>query len=176
MLTNDAKMQQSESVNEALKDHLTAITNGASWRAMATQAGLEPSTLKRQLDGEPKVQTVVAICRAYGRPILPALVAAGFITEEEAFGMAVGAQLKLATEQQLVEEMLSRVVAAKEAGTEGSLPELFEPVDQAAVEAATKKPADGSNVVGKTEDELQSEYRLAANRDNSHEKLDPDGL
>ena len=53
--------------------------------AVADRAGIVQSTLNRQIDkGVLRPETVVAIARAYGAPVLPGLVACGLITEREA--------------------------------------------------------------------------------------------
>jgi hypothetical protein len=157
-------MHHSGNVNDTLRDHLRSITNGASVRAMALQAGLEPSTLGRQLDGETKVQSIVAICRAYRRPILPAFIAAGYITEAEAQEMGVAAALRQATDRQLVEETLRRVSLADERH-----PELTEPITHDVIQAALDPGDVGGDA--ETDDlhtvDLRDEVDLAATRDAS---------
>jgi hypothetical protein len=186
-------MHQAEFVNEELKAHLAQQTHKASWRSIALRSGLEPSTFTRQLDGEVKVQTVVSICRAYSLPLLPAFVAAGFITLPESEEMAGYSALLALSDRSLVEEMLRRVIEAEESGE--SRPELTEPVrlddedefatadrefDEAlAREYDTAPIATDSNGVridvgGLSEDQLKKDFDLAANNDRSAEKLDPD--
>ena len=162
-------MHQSEVVNTRLKDHFDKITHGAKPRAIAIRAGIQPSTFSRQLNGEVKmtVQTIIAIARAYNAAILPALIAGEVITEEEAREIAAGGSLTEATDRQLVEEMLRRVVEGEDHE------ELTDPVDQGLIDNVTSIRATGEDVTGLTEDEL-SEMDKAANTDNSDEKLDPE--
>lgn len=124
-------MHQTQGVNNELKAHIAQITNGASNRSIARAAGIEPTTLNRQLDGDVKVQTLVAICRAYRAPLLQAFLAAGYITNDEAAAMSNGAALTQATDRELVEEMLRRVVDSE------AHPELTEPVSQDAIDNVT---------------------------------------
>ncbi|WP_427017891.1 hypothetical protein ACQCSX_04550 [Pseudarthrobacter sp. P1] len=94
---------------------MDAITHGHSNRAVAQAADIAPNTLNRQLSGESdlKVQTVVDICRAYRAPILPALVAAGFITTAELATEIGPGALRDATDNQLTQEVLRRLKDAK---------------------------------------------------------------
>lgn len=141
---------------------------------MALAAGMHPSTLVRQLDGEVKVGTVVAICRAYGAPILPALVAAGFITRDEANSATVEVALVEATDRQLAEEILRRVIEA-----EGEHSELTEPLGDEQVTAAVEKSnVRRLNVGGRpdtlTDGEIAARYgdRIAADHSDPEQDLD----
>jgi hypothetical protein len=188
-------MHQGGSVNETFKTLLATLTHDASTRSIALRSGIEPSTLKRQLDGEIKVQTVVAICRAYSGALLPAFMAAGFITYDEARSMAGIASLMVASDRELVEEMLQRVIDAESTGE--PRPELTEPVkvnesdferaDREFEEELARENQDGRvltrsegglhfdiGVGGLSEDQIKARYDLAANTDRSAEKLDPD--
>ncbi|POH63606.1 MULTISPECIES: hypothetical protein [Cryobacterium] len=116
-------------MNDTLKDQLLALVGEKSLRAMAMKAGIEPSKLHRQLLSGVKVETIVQICRAYNAPMLPAFVLAGFITEDEANTIQIGAALAKATERQLVEETLRRVMSGS------ATSELTEPVAADAIES-----------------------------------------
>ncbi len=161
-LTVDAKMHQADFVNETFSEFLKTLTGDASYRAIAEQAGLEPSTLTRQMKGELKVQTVVAICRAYRGNLLHAFVAAGYITQQEAESLAAVAGVSKATDTELAEEILRRVRNA-----EAHHPVLTSPI------------TGGDPVGGAQEDltemddlDLKSRFDLAANNDQSAERLD----
>ena len=94
----------------ALEAFIERASGGASWRAIAEAAGLDPSTLTRQMNrGRVPVQTVVAICRAYGADMLAGFVAAGYVTTDEAVRMASGGALRSATDLELAREILRRV-------------------------------------------------------------------
>lgn len=82
--------------------------------AVADHAGIVQSTLNRQIDkGVLRPETVVAIARAYGVPILPGLVACGLITEQEAAIKArsdsILEALAKADDADLVREVLHRI-------------------------------------------------------------------
>lgn len=153
-------MHQTRHVNNELRAHIAHITHNASNRSIARAAGIEPTTLNRQLDGDVKVQTLVAICRAYRAPLLPAFLAAGYITTDEARAMGSISALAEATDRELVEEMLRRVVTA-----ESEHPELTEPVSQDAIDNVTRGRF-GTNVGGYAEDALHG-IDTAAGKDET---------
>lgn len=126
-------MHQNDVVNETLREQLLALVGEKSLRAMAMKAGIEPSKLHRQLDSGVKVETIVQICRAYNAPMLPAFVLAGFITEDEATSIQVEAALAKATERQLVEETLRRVMNGS------ATSELTEPVSAEAIDTVAQE-------------------------------------
>jgi transcriptional regulator with XRE-family HTH domain len=106
-------MQQDLCVSTKQSDYFTAKTGERSVRAIAEKAGLDQSTLNRQLNGTNglRVETVVAICRAYDLDILDVFVAVGFITEEESREFASHASLSDISDLELSKEMLRRVAA-----------------------------------------------------------------
>ncbi len=161
LLTDDAKMHQADAVNERFDEYLKHLTDDASYRAIAERAQLEPSKLTRQLKGELKVQTVVAVTRAYGGNLLRAFVAAGFITEDEATSMAALSGIEKATDRELAEEILRRVRA-----NENDHPVLTEPLG----ESFDVSGAD-EDLTEMAEDRLKSRYATAANTDESAEGL-----
>jgi transcriptional regulator with XRE-family HTH domain len=87
---------------------LTTRTSGTG-RSIAERAGLDPSTLSRQLSKDkPSAQTIVAICRAFDLPLLEGFVAAGFITDEEADYAGQQAHLGAVPSVLLAEELSRR--------------------------------------------------------------------
>lgn len=110
---------------------LDEITEGESHRRVADKIGLAQSTfvaqLKKFAEGKRLVpmETLVAICRAYNSPILPAAVAAGHFTEEEAKRMASGVDVALSeiSDEDLANETLRRLVSGKSGKS------LSEPLD-----------------------------------------------
>jgi hypothetical protein len=165
-LTDDAKMHQAGAVNERFDDYLKHLTDGASYRAIAERAQIEPSKLTRQLKGELKVQTVVAVARAYGGSLLRAFVAAGFITEDEATSMAALSGIEKATDRELAEEILRRVRA-----NEGEHPVLTEPIG-----ASFDVSGPDEDLTELHEDAVKSRWATAANTDKSAERLDQETL
>jgi transcriptional regulator with XRE-family HTH domain len=81
---------------------------------VAAKTGIAQSNVGRWLRGEPgtpKAASVVALARAFDRPPVEALVAAGYITEAEAGAKARTKRtpLKDYTERELVDELSRRV-------------------------------------------------------------------
>jgi hypothetical protein len=132
-----------EKTLEDFEAYLSRITNGASRRAVADAAGIEPSTLTRQLQrGRVPVETTVAICRAFHADLLEAFVEAGYITSLEATGLTGRGALDAATDLQLAEEILRRVQAASSTDLETPLDD-----EHPAVQNVLGAPRDGQNVV-----------------------------
>ena len=152
-------MHQAKPVNERFRQYIATIAATDSLRPVALKANMEPSTLGRQLDGTLKVETVVAIARAYDAPLLHAFVAAGFISQDEANDAAALSTLTSASDRQLAEEILRRVIEAEEMH-----PELTNPLTM----------HESDDVSGLPEDDVQSRYATAANTDFSADDLDPD--
>lgn len=93
---------------------MRGVAGGDTRNAIAERAGLVQSTLNRQIGrGELRPESVVAIARAYGVPILPGLVACGLITEQEAAIKArsdsILEALAKADDADLVREVLRRI-------------------------------------------------------------------
>lgn len=108
---------------ENLREYFLGITGARSERAMAARAGIDQSTLNRQLKGGVTVETVVSICRAYELPLAPVFVHVGFLTQDEADRFSDAFQLARFTDLELAREIVRRL----EAGEAG--PELTEPID-----------------------------------------------
>ncbi|GAA2178666.1 hypothetical protein GCM10009785_02190 [Brooklawnia cerclae] len=108
---------------------LRQVAPEAANGAIAARAGLTRSTLNRQIaQGELKPEVVVAVARAYGKPVLEGLVSCGFITEKEAAlkeRMGLEEVLAAATDEQLLRAILDRV------GADGQVhhPLFDEPLD-----------------------------------------------
>jgi transcriptional regulator with XRE-family HTH domain len=81
---------------------------------IAAKTGIAQSNVGRWLRGEPglpKAESVVALARAFDQPPIEALVAAGYITEEEAGAKARRGRTPLNdyTDRELVAELSRRV-------------------------------------------------------------------
>jgi len=91
------------------------VSGGKNQLEIAAKTGLAQTNIGRWLRGEsvlPKAQSVVAFARAYGQSPIEALVAAGFITAEEA-GVKVRKtrpNLSEYTEEELLEDLRRRVI------------------------------------------------------------------
>ncbi|MCD4549703.1 hypothetical protein [Schaalia sp. lx-260] len=93
---------------------LKKVSGGTSVSAIATRAGYPASTLTRQIKrGQLSSDVVIQIARSYRTSILEGLIACGHITEDEAGLKAranIAEALEDATDRQLIEELLRRVV------------------------------------------------------------------
>ncbi|MDJ1371784.1 helix-turn-helix domain-containing protein [Gulosibacter molinativorax] len=97
---------------------LSIHTNGASTRDIAAKADVAQSTLSRQLSGSSSLDAalVVKIARAYNLSVLDALVAAGFITSEEANIPPIAAALESASDVEIAREILRRAEDSEQMG------------------------------------------------------------
>lgn len=87
-----------------------AVTQEDSVNAVAKRAGLVQTTLAAQVrKGELTPQSVVAIARAYQSDSLSALVAVGFLTDEEVTAYAHRAALGDASDEDLAREVWLRM-------------------------------------------------------------------
>lgn len=98
-------------MQENLSDYFLRATGARSVRAIAMKAGLEPSTLNRQLTGSNTlaVETVVTICRAFDLDFADAFVAAGYITEAEADRLGARVALSEFSDLELAREIVVRI-------------------------------------------------------------------
>ena len=92
------------------RDWLANQTNRATIKEIASQAGLDNSTLGRQLSGKSTLDaaSVVKIARALNLNVLESLVAAGYITAAEANTPSPTAALADASDVDLAREILRR--------------------------------------------------------------------
>ncbi|MFJ6002562.1 hypothetical protein [Arthrobacter sp. NPDC092385] len=73
--------------------------------------------------GEVKPRPIVAICRAYDTPVVPAFLAAGFLQPKDIEAAGTRAALMSAPDMELVGEILRRL----RTGSAG--PDLTDPID-----------------------------------------------
>jgi len=64
--------------------YVQTVINGDPGRIVYDKTGLDPSVISRWRKGPGRPDNVAAFARGYGRPVLEAFVAAGFLTAEEA--------------------------------------------------------------------------------------------
>lgn len=93
---------------------MQSLMDGQSQLDAAKQIGISKSNITRWKDGARAAPDfVVKVARAYGANVLDALVEAEFITEDEAalkeVGPDVAAAIRLATDDQLTDEILRRL-------------------------------------------------------------------
>jgi transcriptional regulator with XRE-family HTH domain len=93
--------------------YVRRVAGGLGQLDIAERTGLAQTNIGRWLRGEPvvpKAESVVAFARAFNEPPVEALVAAGYITEEEAGAKARRAKTPLReySEVELLQEVLGR--------------------------------------------------------------------
>lgn len=89
---------------------LKSIGATESLREIASRAGVSHATLSRQITaGRFLIETTLEIARAYDASPITALVANGYLTEEEAGLTGVDAVLASASDEQLVNEVGRRL-------------------------------------------------------------------
>ncbi|RII98984.1 hypothetical protein [Clavibacter michiganensis] len=140
MLTSEAKMHHTGPVMETLEEFFRPYLNGDSGHEVGRKLGMTNTTVTRQMKGNMPVRTVVKLCRAYAIPMLDAFVAAGYITEAEADVMGRTRGLRAATERELVQEMMRRVVDGDTTATS------TEPVGQDIIDASARLATDSEAV------------------------------
>lgn len=96
-----------------LHQWLESNIDGFSFSGAAAKTGIAISSVRRHLTDANKTQsvheTVVAICRAYGLPVVEGLIHSGLITREEAGDFSTGEKLQSFSEKSLLLEVLKRV-------------------------------------------------------------------
>jgi transcriptional regulator with XRE-family HTH domain len=94
--------------------YVERITRGASGAEIARKVEFDQSAISRWKNGErPRWDFVLKFARAYGRNVLEALAEAEYITDAEANVHEVKVEIEDLSMEQLAEEMLRRVRAAR---------------------------------------------------------------
>lgn len=71
---------------ESFWEYVTRIAGNQQNREIAQSIGVDASAISRWRAGEqPRVKTVIAFARGYGRPAVEALIAAGYLEMTDAF-------------------------------------------------------------------------------------------
>ena len=111
-VANDAKLLQNKGM-ETFESYIKNATGEKSLNAIERKTGIARATLIRKLKGNPPIETVVAIARAYGLSFGEVFVKAGYIRQDEADAMASDSALSTVTDRQLAEEILRRAIASE---------------------------------------------------------------
>lgn len=108
-------MHHDGGMRKTIQEFLAAASHDASFREMGRITGINHSTIRRQLTGEGELTApvVVEIARAYEADVIEALIAAGFISFNDANKYAVGASLKSASDKELAQEILRRAMTGE---------------------------------------------------------------
>lgn len=95
---------------EQARTWLNHVIGTDSNRAAAEKAGIEQSSLhhRRKRDNI-TAEDVIAIARAYNKPVVASLAETGFITTAESFESNIRAKLSDATDENLSKEILRRL-------------------------------------------------------------------
>ncbi|GGK62107.1 hypothetical protein Sme01_04050 [Sphaerisporangium melleum] len=64
-------------------EYVTTVSGGATQTAIADRVGISQASVARWRTTQPKSENIAGFARAYGRPVLEAFVAAGFLDEED---------------------------------------------------------------------------------------------
>jgi hypothetical protein len=142
-------------MNNSARDYFTAQTGERSIRAIAEKSGLDPSVTTRQLNGASglKVETVVAICRAYDLDMAEVFVAVGFLTADEARRFNRSFNLASVPELDLSKEMLRRVAA----GSAGEL--ITSPLPEEIIDSVLREVEDARTADKKSAWDLAADSR-----------------
>lgn len=98
--------------------YVTRLSGGATNVEVAAAVGISPPSVSRWKTGSnPDPKQAAAFARAYGRPVLEAFVAAGFLTSEEARQRPSAApSLAQLSDDDLLAEVASRMKGGSDAG------------------------------------------------------------
>ena len=122
-------------VNGMWWTYVTEITAGATLESIARQVNVSQGTVSRWQASTPKPGTVAAFAKAYGRPVLEAFVAAGFLTPEEASEQPSQRHpITTYDDDELVEDILRRL--HERDGTDASTAGAAKKMHKAVVETA----------------------------------------
>lgn len=115
--------------------YVNHIAGGATQEAIARKASISAPTVTRWRTSTPRPENVAAFARAYGRPVLEAFVAAGFLTSDEAQFQVMTHKYDQPTDDELLDLIERRLHHDREAGEPGG---DTAPIDQAAGSAAAR--------------------------------------
>lgn len=94
-------------------EYVQRITDGATQATIAERVGVRQSSVARWRATAPKPATVIAFARAYGRPVLEAFVAAGYLSEEDAALTEIQATARDLTDEELIAELQRRMADSR---------------------------------------------------------------
>lgn len=151
--------------NTAFAEWLHAKAPNATHRELGNHLNVSHTTIRRQLNGESALDavSVIRLARAYQLNVLEALVAAGFLTEEEASTPSIEHALKAATDIELAREILRRAEYSAE-------------FDKPVSETANVTPIKDARRFTAEERTEYEAGRYAASNDETINQIDPDLL
>lgn len=157
-----AKVLQTAGVTRDLAEYFRELTRERSVRAIAIRAGLDESTVKRQLAGTSRltIELVVAICRAYELDFATVFVAVGWLTEEEVATFARRFALSQLTDREISKEIIRRLDAG-DATEEITEPISSDVIQEVLDEKHPVKPEDEIPYIGRVDHDGLPERRAA---------------
>lgn len=90
-------------------EYVQRIAGTASPSEISRKTGIGQSSIGRWGSSSPKPESIATFAEAYGRPVLEAFVAAGFLTDEQAKVTTVKAGLSEFSADELLEEIRRRI-------------------------------------------------------------------
>lgn len=94
-----------------INDWFVEVTGGESYNAVAKKAGVQASSIWRQLPDRLSEKNAVAIARAYGRPAIEPLIVMGLLTDEDIKAIKSQDALRDASDEELMAELSRRIKA-----------------------------------------------------------------
>lgn len=98
----------------SINDWFEKITGGESYNAVAKKAGVQASSIWRQLPDRLSEKNAVAIARAYGRPAIEPLIIMGLLTDDDIKAIKSQDALRDASDDELMAELGRRIKASSE--------------------------------------------------------------
>lgn len=102
---------------ESFWAYVNRITGGVQNREIAAAIGVDSSSISRWRTGEqPRVKNVIAFARAFNRPAVEALIAAGYLNISDAYShveLRAAADLTGASDEELTAELQRRLKQGK---------------------------------------------------------------
>jgi transcriptional regulator with XRE-family HTH domain len=88
-------------------EYVSRVSGDAPKQEIAAAAGIDPSQVSRWSNGQnPNAKQVVHLARSYDRPPVEALIAAGYLDEDEASGVV---ELAVSVRDMSIEELASEI-------------------------------------------------------------------
>jgi transcriptional regulator with XRE-family HTH domain len=94
-------------------EYVERITGGASQTAVAEKAGISQSAVNRWRTVTPKPETVIALARAYDRPLLEAFIAAGWLSKDDTALTEIRSSVYELSDDVLLAEVRRRMAAGR---------------------------------------------------------------
>lgn len=94
-------------------EYVERVTGGATQTAIAEKVGMSQSAIGRWRTVTPKPEAVTAFARAYDRPVLEALVAAGYVSGDDATLTEIHTTARDLSDDELIAELQRRMTDSR---------------------------------------------------------------